>query len=184
MSTSQQGAEAASLSAVPEPPRRARNPPDAVDFLRKDHRRIEKLFRAFEEGEAGAGSLEAALAICEAVACHWDMEQRVLQPALLSVTQDLQRQHDATVDQAACLALIEVIREHGDDGHLAARMKVLDQMMGNHVLQQERRDGTFALARASTLDLVKLRERLRATKFFLEKGYPPPPRRRQRSRSG
>ncbi len=57
-----------------------------------------------------------------------------------------------------------------EDEYFEARVTVLSEMIKHHVNEEEKRDGMFAEARKSDMDLVALGEQLQARKAELMMG--------------
>jgi len=72
------------------------------------------------------------------------------------------------VEHGAAKKLIAEIKASGpDDDYFDARITVLSEMIKHHVREEEKRDGMFAKARQSDMDLKALGEQLAARKAEL-----------------
>ena len=63
--------------------------------------------------------------------------------------------HEAEVEHEGAKKLIATIEEAGPDEYYDARISVLSEMIKHHVKEEEKRDGMFAKARASEMDLER-----------------------------
>jgi hemerythrin superfamily protein len=64
--------------------------PDAVDLLRADHQRVEKLFRQFLQAQDADARTTIAEKICEALLVHMRIEEELFYPAFLDATGDVE----------------------------------------------------------------------------------------------
>ena len=82
----------------------------------------------------------------------------------------LARKHEkAAKDNADAARRLAEIEESGpDDEYFDARVKVLSEMIRHHVREEEKRDGMFAKAKSSGMDLPALGEQMQERKAELE----------------
>ncbi len=141
-------------------------PKDAIALLKADHRQVEQWFDEFdkarsgrEEGRPGRTHLRGA-----------DRSHHDRRGDLLSgLSRSHWRRglhHEAEVEHASAKNLIAQIQAAGpEDEYFDAKVTVLSEMIKHHVKEEEQRDGMFAKARASDMDLEVLGQQL-----FPEKG--------------
>jgi hemerythrin superfamily protein len=147
-------------------PRGARS--DAIALLKADHRQVEGWFSQFEKTRSDERKLELAQNICRALKVHTQIEEEIFYPAFLEATQEEDIHHEAEVEHNGAKKLIaEIEASSPDDDYYDARVTVLSEMIKHHVKEEEQRDGMFAKARQSDMDLVELGERLAARKAEL-----------------
>lgn len=147
-----------------------RAPADACSLLDADHRKVKKLFKAFDE-VAGSKAKNAAqkrrdLAdeICLELSVHAQIEEEIFYPALRAAIKETDLLDEAEVEHASAKALIAQI-ESGDesDPKWEAKVTVLGEYIDHHV--KEERNEMFTKARsAKKLDLVAMREQLKVRK--------------------
>ena len=143
--------------------------PDAIALLKADHREVEGWFEEFEKSRSSRKRLELAQKICTALKVHTTIEEEIFYPAFLEATRDKDMHHEAEVEHDGAKKLIAEIESSGpDDDYYAAKVKVLSEMIKHHVKEEEQRDGMFAEARQSNMDLRALGQQLKARKDQLK----------------
>jgi hemerythrin superfamily protein len=146
-------------------------PKDAVALLKADHRQVEQWFEEFEKSRSEQKKADLAGRICQALTIHATVEEEIFYPAFLEATGDEDMHHEAEVEHAGAKNLIAQIEASGpQDDYFDAKVKVLSEMIKHHVKEEEQRDGMFAEARASDMDLKALGEQMLARKMELEAG--------------
>src|SRR6185312_8280076 len=99
---------------------------------------------------------------------HTQIEAEIFYPAFLEATGEKDIHHEAEVEHDGAKKLIAEIDASGpNDDYFDAKVTVLSEMIKHHVREEEQRDGMFAKARESTMDLNALGERLAARKAQL-----------------
>jgi hemerythrin superfamily protein len=138
---------------------------DAIALLKSDHRQVEGWFAQFEKTRSDDRKRDLAGRICAALKAHTTIEEEIFYPAFLEATGDTEIHHEAEVEHEGAKRLIAEIEASGpDDDYYDARVTVLQEMIRHHVQEEEKRDGMFAKARSSDMDLQALGERLKARK--------------------
>jgi hemerythrin superfamily protein len=142
--------------------------PDAIGLLKQDHRKVEDLFKQFEQADDGETRIELAQQICQELTVHALVEEREFYPALLDAFDedgdDLIK--EAEVEHRTLKMLIAEIDGSSDDDRLfEANVKVLKEYVEHHVKEEE--NEIMPKARSAGLDLdamgarvQKLKERL------------------------
>jgi hypothetical protein len=154
---------------------RARSAPpasrDAIALLKADHRQVEDWFEQFEKTRSDERKQQLASQICKALEVHTMIEEGIFYPAFLEATEEEDLHHEAAIEHNGAKKLIAEIEASGpEDEYYDARVKVLSEMIKHHVKEEEQRDGMFAKARQSEMDLEQLGEQLAARKAQLEGG--------------
>lgn len=145
--------------------RSSAKPQDAIALLKADHRQVEEWFSQFEKASSSSRKQDLAQKICLALKTHTTIEEDVFYPAFLEATEETDLHHEAEVEHDGAKKLIAQIESSGaDDEYFDARVTVLSEMIKHHVKEEEARDGMFAKARQSDMDLVALGEQLAARK--------------------
>lgn len=146
-----------------------RSTPDACSLLDADHRAVKKLFNQYDElaGSKAKSSIEKrrelARQICLELTVHAQIEEEILYPALRKAIKEQDLVEEATVEHASAKDLIAQIEAATEvDETFDAKVKVLGEYIDHHV--KEERNEMFPKARASKLDLVAMREELKARK--------------------
>jgi hemerythrin superfamily protein len=144
---------------------RAPKTQDAIELLKADHRQVEEWFEQFEKTRSDSKKSDLADKICTALKVHAQIEEEIFYPAFIEATEDEDIHHEAVVEHAGAKKLIAEIEASGpEDEYYDAKVKVLSEMIKHHVKEEEQRDGMFAEARKSDMDLDALGEQLAARK--------------------
>jgi hemerythrin superfamily protein len=146
----------------------ARAGSDAINLLKADHRQVEGWFEQFEKTRSDDRKLELAGKICTALKVHTMIEEEIFYPAFLEATEEEDIHHEAEVEHNGAKKLIAEIEASGpQDEYYDAKVKVLSEMIKHHVKEEEQRDGMFAKAKQSEMDLNALGEQLATRKSEL-----------------
>jgi hemerythrin superfamily protein len=134
---------------------------NAIELLKADHREVEGWFDEFQKARSEEKKSELAAKICEALRTHTTIEEEIFYPAFLEATEEEDIHHEAEVEHEGAKKLIAEIETSGpDDDYFDAKMKVLSEMIKHHVNEEEQRDGMFAKAKKSDMDLEALGQQL------------------------
>ena len=145
----------------------ARN--DAIALLKSDHRQVEDWFEQFEKARSDDRKRDLARKICDALRVHSQIEEEIFYPAFYEATQEEDLHHEAIIEHDGAKKLIAEIESSGpEESFFDARVSVLSEMIKHHVKEEEQRDGMFAKARSSGMDLEALGEQLAERKKELE----------------
>ncbi|HXW10114.1 MAG TPA: hemerythrin domain-containing protein [Steroidobacteraceae bacterium] len=152
-------------------PARRRSPArmDAIALLKADHRQVETWFEQFEKARSDDRKRDLATNICDALRVHSAIEEEIFYPAFYEATREEDLHHEAIIEHDGAKKLIAEIESSGpDEEYYEARVSVLSEMIKHHVKEEEQRDGMFAKARSSGMDLAALGEQLASRKAELE----------------
>ena len=148
--------------------RRSRGPLDAVTLLKNDHREVETYFEQFEKTRSAERKAKLAEKICLALTVHAQIEEEIFYPAFIEATEEEDLHHEAVIEHDGAKKLIaEIQGSSPDDDYFDARVTVLSEMIKHHVKEEEQRDGMFAKAKQSEMDLDALGEQLATRKAEL-----------------
>ena len=146
---------------------------DAIALLKADHRQVEDWFSQFEKARDANRKQKLATQICNALKVHTTIEEEIFYPAFLEATDDKDLHHEAEIEHEGAKNLIAQIEESSpDDEYFDARVTVLAELIRHHVNEEEQRDGMFAKAKDSDMDLEALGEELQARKDELSDDAP------------
>jgi hypothetical protein len=138
---------------------------DAIALLKADHRQVKEWFEQFESTRSADRKKKLAEQICQALEVHTQIEAEIFYPAFLEATQEEDIHHEAEIEHESAKKLIDEIKDSGpDDDYYDAKVTVLSEMIKHHVNEEEKRDGMFAKARQSDMDLKALGSQLAARK--------------------
>jgi hemerythrin superfamily protein len=142
---------------------------DAIALLKSDHREVEGWFEQFSKTRSSDRKADLAKRICQALRIHTTIEEEIFYPAFLEATRATDIHHEAEIEHQAAKDLIGRIEAAGPaDDYFASQVHVLAEMIKHHVREEEKRDGMFAKARASDMDLQELGDRLRQRKLEMQ----------------
>ena len=141
---------------------------DAIALLKADHQQVKEWFEHFESTRSDERKQRLAGQICQALKVHTRIEEEIFYPAFLEATEDENVHHEAEVEHEGAKRLIADIEASGpDEDYFDARVTVLSEMIRHNVNEEEKRDGMFAKARQSDMDLVSLGQSLASRKAEL-----------------
>lgn len=141
---------------------------DAVTLLKADHQAVKQLFQQFEAARSPDKKQQLASRVCKMLIVHTKIEEEIFYPAFLQATGDEDIHHEAEVEHDGAKRLIADIEASGpDDDYYEAKVHVLSEMIKHHVNEEEKRDGMFAKAKRSKMDLEALGQQMAARKSQL-----------------
>lgn len=146
---------------------------DAIALLKDDHRKVEKLFKDFEEAKGDGRKEKLARQICLELTVHTDLEETIFYPACQGkVEEDLLKESFVEHD-AAKLLIAEIEAGNGQsDDFFDAKVQVLSEQIEHHVKEEEERGkGLFSQARKADIDLDALGQQMAARKQELMATY-------------
>jgi hemerythrin superfamily protein len=143
---------------------------DACDLLDADHKKVQKMFKEYEElsgsraRSAAQKKMDLARQICMELTVHAQIEEEIFYPACREAIKDTDILDEATVEHQSAKDLIAQIEQGGEaDEMFDAKVKVLGEYINHHV--KEEKNELFPKARsARKLDLMLLREQLETRK--------------------
>jgi hemerythrin-like domain-containing protein len=143
---------------------------DACDLLDADHKKVQKMFKEYEElsgsraRSASQKKMELARQICMELTVHTQIEEEIFYPACREAIKDTDLLDEATVEHQSAKELIAQIEEAGEaDEMFDAKVKVLGEYVNHHI--KEEKNELFPKARsARKLDLMALRDEMEARK--------------------
>ena len=152
---------------------------DAIMLLKHDHREVEDLFEKFQKASGQDKKWQLAQQICNELKIHAMIEEEIFYPTFEGKVDD-DLYHEAYVEHDGAKVLINDIMASGGEGEFfEAKVTVLCEEIEHHVKEEEKpKEGFFAQARETDIDLKDLRDRMMARKEELlaqvENGGLPP----------
>lgn len=150
-------------------------PKDACDLLDDDHKAVKKMFKDYAELVESQGSTkkpaldqkrELANKICFELTVHTTLEEEIFYPPVRKAIKDDSLMNEAEVEHEGAKNLIAQIQNLDPaDAMFDARVTVLGEYVDHHV--KEERTEMFPKARASKVDLVKMRDALQVRRVEL-----------------
>jgi hypothetical protein len=146
---------------------------DAIELLKEDHRKVEKLFKEFEGAKGDGRKERLARQICLELSVHTAIEEEVFYPACQgTVDEDLLKESYVEHDAAKVLIAEIEAAEGESDEFFDSKVKVLQEEIEHHVEEEEKpSSGVFAQARKGKLDLDAIGEQLATRKKELTAEY-------------
>ncbi len=149
--------------------RASARPDDAVSDLMADHRKVEELFKQFENTEDAGGKQKIALQICHELKIHTQIEEEIFYPESREFLEDDSIVNEAIVEHQGAKDLIAQIEGMDpSDEMFEAKVKVLQEQIEHHVEEEETE--YFPKVRKSDMDLKAIGEQMQARKAELKGG--------------
>jgi hemerythrin-like domain-containing protein len=116
--------------------------PVALELLATDHRKVEELFRRYEDEKDGDEEARRALAgrICNELKAHTQLEEEILYPWLRDNLddEDAEMVEEALVEHASAKDLVAQLEGAAEvDETYDAKVKVLGEYVRHHVREEE-----------------------------------------------
>jgi len=143
---------------------------DACDLLDADHRKVQKMFKDYEEltnsraRSAAQKKMDLARQICMELTVHTQIEDEIFYPACREAIKDTDLLDEASVEHQSAKELIQQLEQADEaDEMYDAKVKVLGEYVNHHI--KEEKNELFPKARAARkLDLVAMRDELESRK--------------------
>jgi hemerythrin superfamily protein len=138
-------------------------PQDAIALLKADHEAVSQLFAEYEKTRSVPNKQALVAELCTALTVHMQIEEEIFYPAVKAALKDKLLVPEATVEHAGVMDLIAQLQGIEHDGEMYdARVKVLSEYVKHHV--KEEHTEMFPKAKASSIDMIELGERMAARK--------------------
>lgn len=119
-------------------PKSPTNPSLAVELLMSDHRKVESLFKDFEDAEESPARQDIALQICKELTVHASVEEEIFYPFLRENIEQTDLLDEAEVEHQSCKDLIAQIEAADEvDDMFDAKVTVLKEYIEHHVKEEE-----------------------------------------------
>ncbi len=141
-------------------------PDDAVSDLMADHRKVEDLFKQYENaGENGEKKQRLVAQITNELRIHMTIEEEIFYPASRDFV-EADMVNEAEVEHAGAKELMEQLEGMSpDDEYYDAKVKVLQEQIEHHVEEEETE--YFPACRKSEMDLKAIGAQLESRKAEL-----------------
>ena len=152
--------------------------PDAVTLLKEDHRRVEGLFKEFQNAKGDGAKKRIAEKICAELIVHTDLEEKIFYPACEGKVKEDDLKEAYVEHDGAKVLIAEIAGGGPDDDFYEAKVKVLQEEIEHHVKEEEGwLNGIFSQAKRHGVDMDALGAELaeRQQQLFAqieEKGLP------------
>ena len=143
---------------------------DAIELLMQDHRKVQKVFKAFEKSREDMDDAEKGGMVrqcCIELKIHTQLEEEIFYPAARDAIDDDELVDEAEVEHASAKQLIDELEgmEPGDDMY-DARFTVLGEYVNHHIKEEEH--SLFPEVKKAKLDLEELGRRMMQMKEKLQ----------------
>ncbi len=143
---------------------------DAIEMLTADHRKVEILFKEYDqlvEAEGSYNEKEAlAATICAELSVHAQVEEEIFYPAARDILDEEDLVDEAVVEHATAKDLITQLADMSPDDDLYdAKVKVLSELIEHHVEEEE--DEMFPKLKKAKLDTASLGLQMQERKIEL-----------------
>jgi hypothetical protein len=130
---------------------------DAIALLKEDHQQVTQWLKEFYCAASNIRKQDLASKICHRLRVHVAIEDEIFLPALLSVTQEHPSCKDVARGNANARQLIDqILKSSPIDELFDSRLRLLGDLIAEHVEEEECPGGIFSEAAASTMDLRSL----------------------------
>lgn len=152
--------------------------PDAVTLLKEDHRRVEGLFKEFQNAKGDGAKKRIAEKICAELIVHTELEEKIFYPACEGKVKEDDLKEAYVEHDGAKVLIAEIAGGGPDDDFYEAKVKVLQEEIEHHVKEEEGwLNGIFSQAKRHGVDMDALGAELaeRQQQLFAqieEKGLP------------
>jgi hemerythrin superfamily protein len=151
-----------------------KSPTNAIELLIADHRRVDALFKEFENESDGRRKVAIATEICNELTVHATAEEDIFYPRALAAF-EVENKSDnkdliweATVEHGTLEGLIASLSGvSASDDAFEAHVKVLKEYVKHHVKEEEGQ--MFPKVRMTGLDLEAMGEEIAARKEQLKR---------------
>lgn len=139
---------------------------NAIDLLVADHAFVATLFDAYEQADETTEKQSLVKRICMELLTHMTLEEEILYPACREQGVALEALDEAQVEHDTAKILInELLFSPPGVEFYDAKVKVLGEYIEHHIDEEEQpRNGLFAQAKNSRLDLGSMGEQLYSRK--------------------
>lgn len=154
-------------SGITKSGRASARPDDAVSDLIGDHRKVEDLFKQYEEAKGDPKKKQKIFQqIDMELKVHTQLEEEIFYPASREYVDDQETVNEAVVEHASAKDLMAQLEAMDpSDDYYDAKVKVLQEMIEHHVEEEETE--YFPECRRSEMDLKAIGETMRARKAEL-----------------
>ena len=138
---------------------------DAIALLKADHRTVEELFSSFENARGQERKQALAEEICNELKIHSMIEEEIFYPAFRGQIEDDVLDEAYVEHDGAKVLINDIMAGSSDEDFYDAKVKVLQEQIEHHVEEEEMpKEGMFAQARETDVDLVALRDQMMTRK--------------------
>ena len=157
---------------------------DAIELLKADHKKVEKMFKDFEKLEDEEEKTALVEKCCNELKVHTTIEEEIFYPAARGALKEGDLLNEAEVKHATAKHLIEQLEGYDGSNEMAdAKFTVLSEYIRHHV-KEEQNEMFPQLRKAKGFDAEQVGEQLmqRKQELMAEMGMSPEEGEEERSR--
>jgi hemerythrin superfamily protein len=141
--------------------------PNAIEMLKEDHRKVEELFKQFEETEDDDTKEQICALTVRELEAHATIEEEIFYPAAQPHVDEKELIDEAREEHHVVRLLLGELRKMGaDDERFDAKYKVLAESVKHHVEEEE--SELFPMVQ-DDLDVEALGQKIRSRKEELQR---------------
>lgn len=145
--------------------------PDAITLLKEDHRKVEDLFKEFEEAKGDGRKRKLAEQIAAELIVHSQIEEEIFYPACEGKVEEADIKEAYVEHDAAKVLIAEIIAGGPDDEYYDSKVHVLKEEITHHIKDEEGwLTGVFSQAKRHGVDMDAIGDQLAARKAELMSG--------------
>src|SRR6476469_6399475 len=111
--------------------------PDAVTLLKEDHRKVEDLFKQFEEAKGDGRKQKLAEQIAAELIVHSQIEEEIFYPACKGKVEEADIKEAYVEHDSAKVLIAEIVAGGPSDEFYEAKVKVLQEEITHHIKEEE-----------------------------------------------
>jgi hemerythrin superfamily protein len=130
----------------------------AIELLKQDHRKVEKLFEEFENSDDDDHKQGLVEQICTELNIHTLLEEEIFYPHCRDAGVEDDKMDESQVEHdTAKIFVNDLLHSHGSSQYWEAKVKALKELVQHHVQEEERPgQGVFAQAKSHNVDSPNL----------------------------
>lgn len=144
-----------------------KEPKDAIEMLKADHKKVKGLFKDFEKSEKRAEKKKILNEIMTELAVHASIEEKLIYPLLEK--KDIDKTLEAYEEHHLVKVVINELVSSAKPDAMDAKAKVLFEMVKHHIKEEESMNGLLAELKDTGRDLEALAEAMKVEKLKLTK---------------
>ncbi len=144
-----------------------KEPKDAIEMLKADHKKVKGLFKDFEKCEKRAEKKKILNEIMTELAVNSAIEEKLIYPLLEK--KDIEKTLEAYEEHHLVKVVIDELISLAKPEGMDAKAKVLFEMVKHHIKEEESMNGLLAELKDTGRDLEALAEAMKVEKLKLMK---------------
>jgi hemerythrin superfamily protein len=139
---------------------------DAIALLREDHKKVQKLFKEYQEAKGGPKKKARVEEVCTDLTVHSQVEEELFYPEARDAIDAMDIMDEAEVEHTVAKQLIEELKVmQPNDPLYNAKFTVLGEYVTHHI--KEEQNEMFPKVKKAKINLDSLGEQMAARKLEL-----------------